>query len=271
MTTTPDQTFAALDDLAKARPAGTEVGISVLHPSSGARWDHNGEGDFASASTVKILILAALARAFDAGRLDPDDARPAPAGIRLGGSGVLNWLDADLALKLRDHAWLMTAISDNSSSNVCIEAVGLEDIAATGDALGAGGTRLARRFMGADAPPGPPKNRATANGLVNILDAIEHDRAASPECCAWMRQLLADQQHLDRLPRHVPEDVSYRGKTGTIEGINHDCGVLEGPRGTVIVAVLTEGFTYPRDADRFIGKVGTACAALVAGDARTED
>jgi hypothetical protein len=86
-----------------------------------------------------------------------------------------------------------------------------------------------------------------------------------------MRACLADQQHLDRLPRHLPDGVTYRGKTGTIEGIAHDCGVLEGPQGTVIVSVLTEGFAYPREAGRFIGRIGTVCAALVAGDGRTRD
>lgn len=249
--------------IADDRPEGTAIGVAIHHLTTGERLALNGEHDFASASTVKILILAALAREFDAGRLNPDDTRKAPEEIRLEGSGVVNWLDPDLELTLRDHAWLMTAISDNSCSNVCIDAVGIDRINEVGSALGAGATRLGRMFMGRNAPPGPSKNRATANGLVAILDAIENNTAASAEQCAWMRTCLGDQQHVDRIARHLPDGVDYAGKTGTITGINHDCGILTGKHGKVSLAVLTEGFENPYDADRFIGRIGTAVAGLV--------
>lgn len=246
------------------RPTGTSVGISVRDLRSGERFEIEGDHDFPSASTIKVQIAVAVARAFDEGRLHPDDKRRAPKEIRLEGSGVMNWLSQDLELTLRDHVWLMLAVSDNTTSNVCIEAAGIDAVNAVGDELGVGATRLGRRFMGSDAPPGPPKNRATANGLVAVLTAIEEDRAASPEMCAWLRQCMDDQQHVDRLPRHLPDGVTYRGKTGTISGIAHDCGVLSGPKGSVAVAVLTEGFENPYDADRFIGRIGTAVAeALV--------
>lgn len=243
-----------------SRPEGTTVGISIRDLATGERFEIAGDHDFPSASTIKVQIAVALARAFDEGRLHPDDKRRAPKEIRLEGSGVLNWLSPDLELTLRDHAWLMLAVSDNSTSNVCIEAVGIDAVNAVGEELGVGATRLGRRFMGSDAPPGPSKNRATANGLVAVLAAIEEDRAASPGQCAWLRQCLSDQQHVDRLPRHLPEGVTYRGKTGTISRIAHDCGVLTGPKGSIAVAVLTEGFENPYDADRFIGRIGTAVA-----------
>jgi beta-lactamase class A len=256
----PSNRWANIEQLSSDRPKGTTVGISVRDLATGESFDVNGDHDFASASTIKILIQVGLARAFDEGRLHPNEKRPAPQDIRLDGSGVVNWLDADIELTLRDHAWLMIAISDNTTSNVCIDAVGIDAINAAGEDIGVGKTRLGRRFMGANAPAGPSKNRATANGLVAILTAIEEDRAASPEQCAWMRTCMDDQQHVDRLPRHLPEDVRYRGKTGTIEGIAHDCGVLIGPKGSFAVAVLTEGFENPYDADRFIGRIGTALA-----------
>jgi beta-lactamase class A len=258
--TTVDTRWEPIEQIYQNRPKGTTVGISIRDLKTGESFDLHGEEDFASASTIKILIQVALARAFDEGRLHPDDKRPAPKEIRLEGSGVMNWLDQGLELTLRDHAWLMIAISDNTTSNVCIDAVGINAINAAGEEIGVGATRLGRMFMGANAPAGPSKNRATANGLVAILTAIEEDRAASPTQCAWMRACLDDQQHVDRLPRHLPDGVTYRGKTGTIEGIAHDCGVLIGRKGSVVAAVLTEGFDNPYDADRFIGRIGTVIA-----------
>ncbi len=260
MSSSPAARWDAVRRIYENRPDGTTVGIAIRDLGTGETLDLNGEHDFPSASTIKIQIGIALARAFDEGRLSPDEKRTAPKAIRLEGSGVVNWLDPDLALTLRDHAWLMLAVSDNSTSNVCIEAVGIDAVNAVGRDLEVGETRLGRRFMGADAPPGPSQNRATANGLVAALVAIEEDRAASPERCAWLRRCLDDQQHLDRIPRHLPDGVHYRGKTGTISAIAHDCGVLTGLRGSVALAVLTHGFENPYDADRFIGRIGTAVA-----------
>lgn len=259
-----DAVWSAIREIVESRPEGTTIGVSVRHLATGETFAINGEGNFPSASTIKILILAGLARAFDEGRLTPTDKRSAPEDLRLDGSGVMNWLDPELQLTLRNHAWLMTAISDNTTSNVCIDAVGIDEINAVGTELGAGETRLGRKFMGSNAPSGPSKNRSTADGLVAILTAIEEDRAASPGQCAWMRQCLADQQHRDRLPRHLPDNVSYAGKTGTIHEIVHDCGVLSGPGGKIAIAVLTQGFTSDYDAERLIGKIGTAAAQRVA-------
>lgn len=259
-------TWKRIGEIVGARPDGTRVAVTAFDPGSGETFEIDGEQEFPSASTVKILILAALARAFDDGRLKPTDMRTAPADIRLTGSGVVNWLDPDLALTLRDHGWLMTAISDNSSSNVCIDAVGLDAISDLGTELGAGATKLGRMFMDRNIPPGPPNNRATTNGLVAILKAIENDTAASANQCAWMRRCMDDQQHRDRLARHLPEDVHYRGKTGTIDKIAHDCGVLVGPNSKIIIAVLTQGFDNPYDADRLIGRIGTAIADSLSGE-----
>lgn len=255
--------FDAIKLIADNRVEGTDIGIAARNLETGETFGLNAEGDFASASTVKLLILATLAEAVAAGRFSLDDTLPATADIRLSGSGVLNWLDTDLELKLRDHAWLMTAVSDNSTSNVLMNALGFDAINALGTRLDVGVTYMGRNFMDRNIPTGPSMNRASAQGLVNILTAIYQDEIATPELCAWMRQCLADQQHRDRLARHLPEGVEYAGKTGTITSIAHDCGVIVGPNSRIAVAVLTQGFHNPYDADRFIGRIGTALGEMV--------
>lgn len=247
-----------IEMLAGQRPEGTDVGIAIRDLDSGEQITINADHDFPSASTIKILILAELSEAVAKGRLSLDDTLFAAPDIRLSGSGVLNWLHRDLQLTLRDHAWLMTAISDNTSSNVLMNAVGIPEINALGKRLEVGKTVMGRNFMDRNIPPGPSKNRATAAGLVSILSAIYADEIATPELCEWMRQCLADQQHRDRLARHLPDGAEYAGKTGTIEGINHDCGVISGENGRYALAVLTRHFANPYDADRFIGRIGTA-------------
>ena len=250
-------------EIANQRVEGTDIGIAARNLDTGETFAINADRDFPSASTIKILILAALAQSVAAGTLNLDDKLPASPDIRLSGSGVLNWLDQDLELSLRDHAWLMTAVSDNTTSNVLMNAVGIDTINTLGKRLNVGAMHMGRNFMDRNIPPGPPMNRATAQGLVHVLTAIYQDEIATPELCTWMRRLLADQQDRDRLARHLPEDVEYAGKTGTIEGIVHDCGVFSGPNGRVAVAVLTQGYRSTYDAERFIGRIGSAIGEMV--------
>lgn len=241
-------------------PPGVTVGISVAVLGHGQTYSARGSQAFAAASTIKLLILVALARAVDEQRLSLDDSAASGPGTRVIGSGVLNWLHDGLTLPLRDHAWLMIAISDNTASNVLIDAVGRDAISATARDLNLTGTALNRRFLGRKPEPGLPENHTTADDLIAILAAIWGNRAASHDRCEWMRTVLADQQYRNRIPRLLPASLSYAGKTGSLEGIVHDCGVIAGPGGGAAMAILTDGFADPYQADAFIGQLAMAAA-----------
>lgn len=255
--------WAPLRHVIGAAPAGTTVSVTVRHLHSGTSFGHLGDRRVPAASTIKLLILIAVARAIDAGTLDRW-IRIAPAPhTRVRGSGVLNWLSRDLAPTIDDHAWLMTTISDNTASNVLIDAVGFPAIRQAGDGLGLMTTELHQPFMSEKPRSGDPANSVSADDLIVMLEAIATDQAASPEQCAWIRSLLADQQYREGIARHLPSDVRYAGKTGWQTGIVHDCGLLTGPGGTVALAVLTEGFTEPYPAHVLMGEIGELVARAI--------
>lgn len=241
-----------------AAPAEVSVGVAVRDLRSGASFDLDDRRIFPAASTIKLVILVALARAVDEGRLRLADPAPVLTTQKVGGSGVLNWLQTGLELTLRDHAWLMIVISDNTASNVLIDAVGLPAVHGVQHSLGLKETSLNRRFLGRLPDEGTPENVATAGDLVSLLSAIANGTAASVDRTVWMLELLGDQQHRDRLPRRFPEGVTFVGKSGSLTGIAHDVGMLRGPGGEAAVAVLTQGFDDPYAADAFIGDIGLA-------------
>jgi beta-lactamase class A len=246
-----------------AIPEGMRVAVAARHLESGSTLDHDADRTVTAASTIKTLILATVARALDAGTLALDTEIPVREEWRIGGSGVLNWLHHGISLPLEDHAWLMIAISDNTASNALIETVGLTTVQETAGTLGVPSLHLGRRFYGY-LPKGETNvNSVTARGLTDLLTGIWRDEVASPERCAWMRKLHADQQHVDRLPRHLPDGVCYAGKTGTLDGISHDIGVISGPAGSVAISVLVESTVDKHDDDAFIGAIGEAVAEIV--------
>lgn len=254
------------NDLAAAvakLPATMQHGVAVQRLSDGATWQHQGYRPFPAASTIKLAILVAVARAMDAGTVAHDQLIPVRRESRVAGSGVLTSLRPDLPLSTNDLAYLMIAISDNTASNALIEHVGDDYIADTIQALGLSGTQLKRRFIGRLPGPDEPDNWTTASDLVTLLSGIASDTAASPDQCRWMRDLLAQQQHRDRLARHLPGSITFAGKSGSLPGIVHDCGLLTGAGGTVAVAVLLEGVSDPYAADALLGQIAQAAANMV--------
>lgn len=156
---------------------------------------------------------------------------------------MLNRLSDDLAPTIADHAWLMTAVSDNTASNVLIDMVGSPAIRDVASGLGLTQTVLHRHVMRKKRPD-EPSNSVSAADLTTMLAAIATGRAASPERCAWMRSPLGDQQYRD--------------------GIVHDCGLLQGPGGTIALAILTDGCPEPYPAHELMGRIGELAARIVA-------
>lgn len=257
--------WSTLERRLAAAPAGAQVALSVRLVGTVRSLAVNGDLPFPSASTIKVAILIALARAFDRGQLRPEDQVTLAQADKVGGSGVLNWLSDGLRLPLRDLAWLMIAISDNTASNILIDQVGKEAISEVLADTGARNSQLGRHFMAPKGDQPGAKNEISANDFLALLLAIVEDRAASPRQCEWMRSLLADQQVLDRLARDLPDDVTFAGKSGWYDDICHDGGLLTGPKGTVAIVVLTRGFASMLDAKAFIGDLGRTAAALVSG------
>lgn len=244
-------------------PETMRVSIFARDLDGGSTLEHDADRAITAASTIKTLILVAIARALDAGKVTLDTPVTVTDTMRIEGSGVLNWLHDGIALPVGDLAWLMVAISDNSASNAMIDVAGLDVIQRLSQELDVPTLHLARPFLGRAPADGQNRNQVTARGLTDLLTAIWNDTAASPERCAWMRKLHGDQQHTDRLARNLADGVTYAGKTGTLKGVSHDCGVITGPSGTIIISVLVESETTPYDDDAFIGSLGHAVAEMV--------
>lgn len=227
------------------------------------RWDYRGDEQFLSASTIKVAILIAVARAIDAGTLCHDERRSARPVDTIAGSGVLKGMEPGLSLTIDDHAYLMVAISDNTASNVMIEAVGRETVQSVIESMGLTGTHLRRAFLGHLPSDDLPRNQITANDLVTMLAAIADDEAASPDACRWMRGLLREQQHVDRLGRDLPNGVTFSGKSGSLEGTVHDGAILEGSGGQLIIAGLTSEVRNVYHIDAVFGQLSRT-AVLIA-------
>ncbi|BAD39900.1 serine hydrolase [Symbiobacterium thermophilum] len=225
---------------------------------------------FPSASTIKLAIFYEVMRQAGEGRLDLSEPRELRTEDKVPGCGVLRDLSPGIRLPLRDLATLMMIISDNTASNMCIDAVGIESVNRSMDELGLTGLRLRWKFFG--APAGQPVNAAVPSQLGRLMDMIVRRQVLTPEACDEMLRVMKQVQS-PYAARYLPGGSQYdrppegpviAAKFGSITGCRHEVGaVWKGGRGFVF-SVMTKDCKDERRVEDNEGvlAVGRAVAIL---------
>ena len=260
--------WSALADAVRAVPA--EVGFWVRRLDTSEEWAADADRLFPAASTIKVPILVQLFRRVEAGEVRLDDRLELTDERKAVGSGVLKELDAGLRPTIKDLATLMIVVSDNTATNLCIDAAGgLDAVNAAVRDLGLAQTRLRRYVVGRAADSADGENATTARELGTLLELIWRGRAARPESCRQMLAILAKQQLRQRLPRLYPEAIQHHGKTGSIGHaeqdwfVRHDCSLGVAPGGLVFAAACLTRTRHGEDGDAVDRAVAAAGLGLL--------
>jgi beta-lactamase class A len=250
--------------IAAAEREGCTLGVSVIAPD-GSRFAHNGGRRFVAASTVKIAIMLELYRRIDAGRDSLEQIHVLRAEDKATGGGVVKELHPGLAFTVQDLCYLMMAISDNTTTNILIERVGMAEVNAAMRLLGMEGSRLGRIMRGRPVADGEHENWSVPDEYAALVAAILEGRAASAGSCAAMVAMLEKQTNDRRIARYLPRgDVRPRWgtKTGSLPGVVNDVGFVMTARGPLVLSVFCE-IDDPNAGEAVIGAVAKAALESV--------
>ncbi|MFG1703590.1 serine hydrolase [Nonomuraea sp. M3C6] len=280
--------MSAPDFDALFRTAGVTGWLYAADIDTGREIGHGADESLPTASMFKVPLLVEFCRQADAGLLDPASRVTVTAADRVPGpTGVSAMLD-DVTISLRDLAYLMIAVSDNSSADLLLGRVGLDAVNAMLDGFGLKGSRVTQSCrasydsMRTDTGHGWPyvdpddiarlsvldparTNRSTPREMARLFGLIWRDEAASAPMCAWMRTVLNMQVWPHRLASGFPyDDVAVSGKTGTFPTLRCESGVVEYPDGRrYAVAVFTRSFSTALNQPRADAAIGTAARMAV--------
>jgi beta-lactamase class A len=209
-----------------------------------------------TASTIKLIVLAELFKQAEAGEIDLDSAVEMLGEDRRGGSGILKDLSPGVVATVRDHATLMVALSDNTSTALLVRLLGRDRILASAREWGMRDTKAT--FERASGGGARDYAASTPRDLVHLLSLIATDAIVSPAACQSMRDILGTQQYHEQIARMLPfhqyqregyvhsGPLVVRSKSGFMAddagGVRVDAGIVEiadGPRWTI--ALMTAG------------------------------
>jgi len=213
---------------------------------------------FPTASAIKLSILYELMKQAEAGKIALDTPSPVNRADLVGGSGVLQHLGTP-SLSLRDHATLMIAVSDNSSTNIVIQAVGMENVNARMAALGLPDIRLRRLMMDAAAVKRGDENVASPASLAKMAERLWRGEGLRPEsrdAALAMLKLVSGY-----IRRAIPSAVPVFSKTGTLDGVRTEAAVVAVDGRPFSIAVMTTYLVDEPQGERAIGAMAEAAYA----------
>lgn len=257
----PDLEGASNAVLALTAPYGTDVSV-VVQVVGGNGFATNSRESFKSASMIKLLVLAEYLDQVDSGELDPQDTYTLAAADVVGGSGSMQSDAIGTTYTLDEVARLMICASDNVGTNVLIDRMGFEAIMEKAAELGLDDTNLGYKLM-SGIGPGPGNAMCTADAAT-ILEGIALGTIASPERCALAEQWLLEQQDAEGIAEGLPEGVEYAHKTGTVDYIRHDGGIVYGQNRDYIIVIFTQNLGYT-EANDLMAQVSAAVFAALEG------
>ncbi len=222
------------------------VGYSIVDLTSGERIGHLDAATFPTASAIKLAIVYELFKQAEEKRIDLDEKITLDRRQAVGGTGVLVEMGTP-TLSIRDYAVLMVTLSDNTATNVLIDRLGMDRIAARMQGLGLTGTKLRRHMMDTAAARRGDENVSTPDELARLLRAMNE---TMPDAIALLKKPKEN-----RLRKGLPEGVASADKSGELEGVRVDAGVVYAKNRPYVLCVMTTFLKDEAEGERAIEEI----------------
>jgi beta-lactamase class A len=231
-----------LDSLAGAHRG--VLGYTVHNLDTGERLERRGDETFPTASLIKVPVLVTVYDLVAKDRLALDDPLTVLRIDQVPGSGILQHLHAGIEITVRDAAWLMITISDNTATNLLLDRIVIRRVWDKMEALGLKNTKVhSKSFIRASSVAMDSSAKyglgvTTPNEMARLFALLAEGKAVSPAADSAMLQILErteDSQMLQRLAG----GVRAAHKTGATDQVRTECSLFH-LQSRVVACVLTK-------------------------------
>ena len=226
------------------------MAYAIVDLASGERFERLSNEILPLASTIKLAVLYELFKQAEDGRLNLDEVRTLGPSHVVGGTGVLRELTAP-SMSLRDYATLMVVVSDNTATNLLIDAVGMANVTRRMGQVGLKSLQLRRKMIDLAAAERGEENVGTAGDLAALLTRIYRGEGVSKASSDGIISILRKAKP-SALRAGVPGGVPVANKTGTLEGVEADAGIVYLTGRPYVFVALTTFLASNADGDAAI-------------------
>jgi beta-lactamase class A len=246
------------------------VGYAVHNIDTGERLERRGDETFPTASLIKVAVLVTLYDLVEKGDVALDDRIIVLKVDKVPGSGQLQFFHDGVEITVRDAAWFMTTISDNTATNLLLDKVAIRRVWQKMEALGLPHTKIhSKTFMrhtsvAMDSSVKYGLGVTTPNEMARLFQLIAEGKAVSARADSAMLEILARNEDNDLLQRFV-EGVSAPRKTGATDAVRTECALFR-LQSRVVACVLTkenqdQRWVLDNEAQLTMARMGLAVAS----------
>lgn len=231
-----DELVRTLNELCDDQPFHTGWYLKDLRTGEEA----NRDGDLVgpSASTRKVAVLMTALKEINEGRLSFDQPLTPDPKYQINNSGCFKYFQPGFTLPLSDHLTMMIIVSDNVSTGMLVDMIGLDKINDYSHSVGMKNTTHRDNIPSATLPwdhPADATNATTPNDVGLLLDLIvagsRDERAAAKlgvtsALCQRAIEIMSWQQLTNRLPYLMPPAAKIAHKTGRGVRNYSDVGII---------------------------------------------
>lgn len=240
-----------LDQKVKAAIEGFDgmVWVYAKNLDSGEEYSYRGDEQVRTASTIKTPIMAETFRQVAEGKLTWEDQLEVTAQNKAGGSGILREFSPGSKVDLKTAVILMIVLSDNTATNLVLDKVTSDAVNEYMGKLGLKDTLSMRKIGGGgDSKAWLNDNRNRLFGLgrsspkdmVRLMEMLEKGEVVSKEASNEMLAILKRQQYKDGIGRAVSDTMQVASKSGSLDRLRSDAGIVYTRRGRIAMAITTD-------------------------------
>ena len=245
------------------------VGYTVHDLDTGERLERRGDETFSTASLIKVAVLVTVYDLVEQKRLSLDDPLTVLKIDKVPGSGQLQFLHDNAVITVRDAAWLMTTISDNTATNLLLDRIVIRRVWDKMEKLGLPHTKvhsktfLRNSSVAMDSSVKYGFGVTTPNEMARLFALLAQGRAVSAAADSEMLDMLAHNEDYSKLQRFV-EGLSVPHKTGDTDQVRTECALFP-LQSRVVACVLTREnadtrYAIDNEAQTMMARMGDAIA-----------
>jgi beta-lactamase class A len=225
----------------------------VKNLQTGECASYNSEARVPSASLIKLAVMAESVRQVKEGKLNLKQRLVVREEDKADFS-ILTLLATGNSYTLRDLLTLTIVQSDNTAANMLIDLTGMTEINKFCNDLGLKDTVLRRKMMDDEARKAGRENYTTAADMARFLELLYQGKLLDPESCNLMIEIMKKQLDNTMIRLYIPDDTVAAHKTGELEGVSHEAGIVYHDKADFIFVMLVWDALSGNDARQTIGR-----------------
>ncbi|MBI5700697.1 serine hydrolase [Candidatus Saganbacteria bacterium] len=236
-----------------AAPYQNKVGVCIIDLKTGLKLTINGKMLFPAASVAKVPVMAAAYHISEAGSIELSEKLLFTEKDKLGGSGVLQWMKGNREYTLKNLIRLMIVLSDNTATKMVIDRLGTNEVNSYIKNAGLNNTNIVDATC-LNEKPNPDMNMTTPEDMA-IMMVILQSNKFTKQSRNEMLDFMKKQRYRWGIWKGVPRGIVVADKTGNVEGVLNDVGIVYKKKGSYVISIFTNGFKKKRDARKIINKI----------------